>query len=474
MNEELSLLVEASPNFRFLAGPQLLLAGDAALAERYVDSDPDGAMFKARLFGETMAKMLIRQAGITMKNEDPQFKRITLLAERGVIPSNIASLFHVLRKEGNSAVHGHVGDRQGARRLVETCHQLAKWWYKQQTGEALDLPFQHPRYEQNVSFREQLEKVEQQLKVLQDSFDRDPRPEPRIVIDPAPPDPHHWDGGMTVICGPSSYLVHDPVETISAADRSWKLMQAYAHSLDSHAAPVWLRGLLVEAGARRAGRDRAAEMVAGLGAQASFLASARGWNRSGATSSLHREGSLHILVFPRRAGLSWTETFGPGGDSLDPLVLPRALDALAAVAETLADLHRSGQAHRALDGDSILVPRTGGPGALRDLGLAWWPWLTRAGHRYPAPEQQAVARGRSGPATDVFQLAALLQHVCTGFQPAASTSIPLRSLLTAFPERLDERLRRALDPNPSNRPSMATLAAELRLGKRQLVTEASA
>lgn len=472
MNEELSVLVDASPNFRFLAEPELLLAGDAALAERYVDSDPDGAMFKARHFGETLAKILVRHAGIQYSETKDQFGRLAKLVDQGIIPSHLQPVFDTLRSDGNVAVHSFSGDKQKAREMVEACHQLAVWWYEKQSGKPHHLPFQPPQDGESTSLRDLLGKVEEQLQSLQTAFDDAVgRPEPRIVITAAQPDAHDWRGGSTAVCGQRSYLVHQPVETMEADDRSWKLMQARAHSLDSHATKVWLRGLRIASSA--AGRGgQAAEMVDGLIAQASYFADPRHRNRSVASSSLYDDGDLHILVTALPTGSSWTDVFGPAERPLDPLVLPRALEVIAAVAEALADLHRAGQGHRALDGDSILVSKTGNIGALRDLGLAWWPRLIHEGRPYQAPEQQGMARGRPGPATDVFQLAALLQHACAGFQPTAGAAIPLKPFITAFPERLDELLRRALDPNPSHRPDISTFAAELRLGKRHLVTEA--
>ncbi|WP_163508977.1 DUF4145 domain-containing protein [Fodinicola acaciae] len=471
MNEELSALVDASPNFRFIAEPELLLAGDAALAERYVDSDPDGAMFKARHFGETLAKILVRQAAIQYPEKANQFGRVAALVNEGVIPGRLRPVFDTLRSEGNEAVHGFSGDRQKARTLVKACHRLAVWWYERQSGKPHHHPFQPPQAEESTSLRDLFEKVEEQLQSLQTVFDGAVgRPEPRIVIKTAQPDAHDWRGGSTVVCGQRSYLVHHPVQTMEADDRSWKLMQARAHSLDSHANQVWLRGLLIASGSR----GQVAEMVDGLAAQASYLTDARHRNRSAAGSSLHKDGDLHVLVTALPTGSSWTEVFGPGDCPLDPLVLPRVLEVLVAVAEVLANLHRAGQGHRALDGESILVSKTGSKGALRDLGLAWWPRLTHEGRPYQAPEQQAIARGLPGPATDVFQLATLLQHACAGYRPTAGMTIALKAFISNFPERLDELLGRALDPNPSNRPDIATFAAELRLGKQHLVTEANA
>jgi len=215
-------------------------------------------------------------------------------------------------------------------------------------------------------------------------------------------------------------------------------------------------------------------MADGLNAHASFLKGRH--PRSGLPEliSKHHDGRLHVLVTSRSADSSWCEVFGDGQQPLDPLVVPLALDVLAAVGDALGELHQRRQAHRALDGMSVLITAGGRCGALRDVGLAWWPRLPGQGGCYRAPEEQSISRVRPGPATDVFQLAALLQHTCTGFQPAAGRPIPLRTFLPAFPERLDTLLAQALDPDVSGRPDMRTLTAGLRRGRRQLFTEATA
>jgi serine/threonine protein kinase len=166
--------------------------------------------------------------------------------------------------------------------------------------------------------------------------------------------------------------------------------------------------------------------------------------------------------------------FGDGRQPLDALVVPIALDAIAALADTLTALHRGGQAHRGLSGDSVLVTTKGRRGALRDLGSAWWPRRPGEGGRYRAPEQQAIAAGRPGPHTDLFQLSALLQHTCTGFQPAAGRPIPLRTFVPAVPDELDTLLAAALDPDPARRPNAGAFAAGLRQARQHLLSRGTA
>jgi serine/threonine protein kinase len=238
---------------------------------------------------------------------------------------------------------------------------------------------------------------------------------------------------------------------------------------------VRLRGLLLRgpSGSDDQPPGHADRLVKGLAAQAEFLTHRAGpatW-----AAGPHRDGPLHILVIPRPPGPSWTELFGAGDRPLDQYAVPLAIDTLVGVAGELIRLHRQRQAHRALDGDVILVPGKGRRATLRDPGRAWWPGLPGEGDvRYPAPEQRALAAGRPGPATDVYQLAALFQHTCAGHPPTTGTAIRLRVFLPGLPDLIDDLLRRAFDPDPGNRPSMAELAAGFRQARGPLLSGAGA
>jgi hypothetical protein len=434
-------------------------------------------MSKARRFGETLAKMLVERAGIALDPKLPQYKRIGALVKAGVIPENVRQLFDVVRNEGNKAIHGYSGDVQKAISVLAACFELGVWWFRTRTGSEPPHVFVPPVPVPATSTRELLERVEKQITKLHAAFAAGvasadtaaPGPEPKIRIGPAAPDRYSWRGGSEVACGSMTYLVHDPVETVSADDRSWTIMQASARGLDAHARRVWLRGLLTESGSPAAN-----QMVEGLNAQASYLNGRA--RRSGLPEliSRHQDGKLRIVVLGGSTGSSWREMFGAGQPPLDPFMVPLALDVLAGIAEALVELHRTGHAHRALDGESIRVTATGRRGVLRDIGLAWWPRLSGEGGQYRAPEQQSMSRGRPGPATDIFQLAALLQQSCAGFKPSAGRAIPLKTILPAFPEQLDKLLVQALDPDPVRRPNTATFAAGLRQGRRHFFTEATA
>lgn len=466
MTDQVMDLVAASPNFRFLAEPSIELAGDGATAEAYVYSDPDAALTRARRFGETVVKLALVRSGLPVRERQSFNLGIATLRKKGVISERVWRAFLQLRDDGNEATHGRTGDAAKAAAAVRTCFELGLWWHRTVTGREVDLAFTPPQ--PGASTPQLLRKVERQLTDLQAALDaslaergRDSTPAPAITIGPAAPDRYHWRAESTVECGGVSYLVHEPVERVVADDSSWTLMQADGHSLDSRATPVRLRGVL--AGGSGAA---ATQMVEGMTAQAAYLDKrprAKSLPQPIARASY---GPLHVAVTARPAGSTWRDAFGLDGQVLDPLIVPLAIDALLPVAEAVAALHRTGEAHRALDGESVLVTRAGRQGVLRDLGLAWWPPSRGEGGEFRAPEQRATARGRPGPPTDVFQLAALLYATCSGTRPGPGPAARLGVLLPGFPEQLDSLLGAALDPDPARRPAVTAFASGLRRGRR--------
>ncbi|MFI5911638.1 DUF4145 domain-containing protein [Dactylosporangium sp. NPDC051541] len=467
MTGHVQQLVNDSRNFRFLADPALagvpeatLLAGDAATAEAYVHTDPDAAMARGRRFTETLAEDVARRAAVTLRPRAPQQQRTQSLFTAGAIPARVRDLLEIVRQYGNAAVHGYSGDRVKAMTVLQSCHELALWWYRERTGAAPGPAFVRPDPPAQLT-RAMLRDIEEQIDRLRAAFEATPPPVARIRIGSTTPDGRRWRGGSEVVGATGTYLVHDPVETVRAEDGAWTLMQAAGRHLDGAGRSVWLRGLRVDDDGPVAGRVRD-----GLDAQAACLE--RPAAGLPALVERHRDGDLHLLVLDAPAGKSWLEMFGDGRPGLDPFMLPLALAVLADVADGLAALHRRGHAHRVLDGHSVRVVLPGRHGRLRDPGLVGWPHRPGEGGEHPAPEQRALARGRPGPPTDVFQLAALLHAGAGAGAGPGPVAVPLRDLLPTFPERLDQLLLRALDPDPGRRPGAGEIAAGLRQGRREL------
>lgn len=125
-----------SPNFAFLVRYDEVLVRHAALAERYVCDDPNAALIKLRQFGELLAQHAAAYVGLTVEERVSQREIIDRLWDRQIINSQVAQLFHGIRKAGNQAVHQHTSDRREALHQLQMARKLAIWFHKSFGGDA--------------------------------------------------------------------------------------------------------------------------------------------------------------------------------------------------------------------------------------------------------------------------------------------------------------------------------------------------
>ena len=125
----------------------------------------------------------------------------------------------------------------------------------------------------------------------------------------------------------------------------------------------------------------------------------------------------------------------------------------------LAALHAAGGAHRALRPEVLIA--SGHLLRLRDVGLAATPPAVGEGPpEYRAPEQERPLLSPPGPATDVFQLAAVVYHLATG-QTAGGRPVPPSLLRPELTKALDAPLLAGLAPEPVARPPLDRLVESL-------------
>lgn len=103
-----------SANFGFLVAHDPLLDHLGALAERYFAADPSTSLLKLRQFGEALAQRTAAQAGLYASTQENQLELLDRLRDRGLLPREVADLFHGLRKGGNAAAHDLHGDHREA------------------------------------------------------------------------------------------------------------------------------------------------------------------------------------------------------------------------------------------------------------------------------------------------------------------------------------------------------------------------
>jgi len=276
-----------------------------------------------------------------------------------------------------------------------------------------------------------------------------------------------WAAGAEVRLGPDAFLLRPPVDERTAADRSWVWREATAE------VPGWSerRVRLRQVALRRLGR-RGAQLRDGLGVQADLLSIVAGDRGLPRLVGRHDEAGRTTLVTQLPAAPSWRDGFGPSGAALDRLTAAAALAAAVSLCTALAELHRHGAAHRALGPDAILLLDRYRTAVPRDLGLAGFrPEPGEGPGIYRAPEQHRPAdAGRPpGPATDVYQLAALIYHTLTGRRPGPAPNPPVRAAVAGFPAGPDGVIAAALAAAPALRPEgMAPLADALRTARAVL------
>ncbi|WP_050507426.1 MULTISPECIES: hypothetical protein [Streptomyces] len=153
----------------------------------------------------------------------------------------------------------------------------------------------------------------------------------------------------------------------------------------------------------------------------------------------------------------------------DPLRLLVIVKGLSTVAQLLGRLHAEGLAHRALQPTAVVMNQQ--YATLRDFGLAAVP--PRPGEHagpYQAPEQgyRFGSASQAGPAADVYQLGALLQHALTGRPPAPG--LPPYRPSGSLPYSLAQAVTDALRQNPAERPDIHGFRSQLLVATRDLRT----
>ncbi|MFE9244964.1 DEAD/DEAH box helicase family protein [Nocardiopsis sp. NPDC006938] len=137
-------IAERTPNFGFLLehDHELVLLG--AQAESYVYTDPNAAMYKARLFSELLTRLLVRLTNCRVDG-DRQIDRINALKHTGVLVPQVHEWFEAVRHLGNRAAHKHYRRARAALAAVENCFHLADWLHRALTQDRTHRVFLAPQ-----------------------------------------------------------------------------------------------------------------------------------------------------------------------------------------------------------------------------------------------------------------------------------------------------------------------------------------
>ncbi|WP_199805041.1 type I restriction-modification system endonuclease [Fictibacillus sp. FJAT-27399] len=116
-------------NFSFFKGKWDVLANLGETAERNVYRDPHTTLMKLRLFGETIAKIILASENIREVHGTNQIDRINTLRREGLAEPELLDIFDMLRRKGNSAMHeAGYGKTEEAKALLHLTFRLSIWF----------------------------------------------------------------------------------------------------------------------------------------------------------------------------------------------------------------------------------------------------------------------------------------------------------------------------------------------------------
>ncbi len=151
---------------------------------------------------------------------------------------------------------------------------------------------------------------------------------------------------------------------------------------------------------------------------------------------------------------------------LGPEAIPFALQVLREAGSTLAYLHDTGASHGAISASTIWLT----PGGR--LWVLGWEWVLPRDQRpaglqpdmayTPWPPEWSATEWRPTPASDQWQLAAMLFTMLTGETPPEHDVPPISLLRPDCPQALAAVMERALAPKPEDRfPSIAAMLRDM-------------
>jgi type I restriction enzyme R subunit len=117
-------------NFGFLEqhDPQLVRLG--LLAEKYFPDDPNTCLLKLRQLAELLAQLTATRIGEFVSTEESQLDLLRRLQASGIVPREVADLFHQVRATGNRANHALAGDHRAALATLRIAWQLGVWYHR--------------------------------------------------------------------------------------------------------------------------------------------------------------------------------------------------------------------------------------------------------------------------------------------------------------------------------------------------------
>lgn len=133
-------------NFGHLKAHDEQLVRLGLLAERYFPDDPNTCLLKLRQLAEALAQLAASRVGLYTSADEKQADLLRRLQDHGILPREVSTLFHEVRKAGNDANHKLAGDHRIALLALRLTWQLSVWFHRTFKDAAFKSgPFLPPR-----------------------------------------------------------------------------------------------------------------------------------------------------------------------------------------------------------------------------------------------------------------------------------------------------------------------------------------
>jgi type I restriction enzyme, R subunit len=161
-------------NFSFLAGKWDVLANLGETAEKNVYQDPHTTLMKLRLFGETLAKIILAFENIKEAHNTSQLDRINTLRAEGLLDYELYEMFDTLRKKGNRAAHGtDYGTTEEAKAVLLIAFRLSVWFMEVYGDFNFEAPeYQEPQEQAHVDHEALQREYEEKVKQLEAELEK--------------------------------------------------------------------------------------------------------------------------------------------------------------------------------------------------------------------------------------------------------------------------------------------------------------
>jgi len=117
-------------NFSFLLNYDPIFYQLATVAEDVLHRDPNTTMVKLRQLSEAFTKDIASKLAIAPHLYRNQNDLIYQIDRRLNLTSDVKNIFHILRKEGNKAVHEFTASKDHALKALKFAYELALWYHR--------------------------------------------------------------------------------------------------------------------------------------------------------------------------------------------------------------------------------------------------------------------------------------------------------------------------------------------------------